>query len=235
MNFPGAGTATCGTWGQTWTTSDFAGLRVEIARTTGTANLDVDDVQVSICYGARTITGATVNTAASITVAPSQGSINLGITTQTTGGDDEVGLPDASEHWLCSKYQVEGQTLTTFDNSDEANSGTFTKTAVITAPAAAGTYDITIVAYSDAGCTQRVSNTFTLPDALVVKSDRTIKVQKVAVSAANPGGAFNSQARASPRIPPDFRQPSRQEPPSDPSAAPSQQLSTTLAPLPRRR
>jgi len=102
VNIPGGGTPTCGDWGATWTPSDLAGLKVKITKTNaGDPSLLIDDIIVSVCYGARTLNSATVGGSSSVTVAPSSTIVLLANVT-TLGG--EAGLATESDQWRCTSY-----------------------------------------------------------------------------------------------------------------------------------
>lgn len=177
----------CSNWGTTWVTADFAGLKIKIQATTS-GGVNIDDIVVEECWGARTITSATVGGGTSTSVVAGA-AIPLVVNVTTT--NTTPNLAAESNDWFCTTYQIEGQSAVVQNHANTTASGNQSQSWNITAPAADGTYDLTLIAYSDDACTLRASNTFILPDAIVVKTTRQITVQKVAENTTHSGATFS--------------------------------------------
>ncbi len=114
---------------------------------------------------ARTINSATLNGSSSVTVAPSS-SITAGVTVTTSGGGP-------ANDWNSTSYQISGQGTNCVNHADYTNSGTFSESFGVTAPATPGTYNVSFIAYQDNSCATSPSNTVTLTGGIVVSSPPT--------------------------------------------------------------
>ena len=173
-------TGNCDNWGTTWTAADLAGLKVRAMSATNTAL--IDNITVEVCWGARTITSATLNGAPTANVAPGA-SVALIVNATTTGG--ESGMSGLSDDWACLTYQIEGSAAVAVNHPDNTSSGDFSHSQNFVAPAVPGTYDVTLRAFSDNGCTQRGSNAFVLTDALVVTGQQQLPQSYIDAQGAN--------------------------------------------------
>lgn len=106
-------------------------------------------------FAAKTIDSVTLNGSASVTVEPSA-SITAAVTVTTTGGTN----------WQSTTWTVNSVT-TCVDHTDHNTNGTYTESLTITAPASAGTYNASFVAYSNNACTTGASSTYPLTDGIV--------------------------------------------------------------------
>lgn len=106
-------------------------------------------------FAAKTINSITLNGSATVTVEPSA-SITAAVTVATTGGTN----------WQSTTWTVNSVT-TCVDHADHNTNGTYAESLAITAPASAGTYNASFVAYSNNACTTGASSTYTLTDGIV--------------------------------------------------------------------
>ncbi len=178
----------CNQFGNTWTYADLTGLKIRATAETQDT-LRLDDIDVRICWSSREITAATVNGVASAAVTAGS-NVTLAVTVNAAGTE----FSNQGDDFACFSYQIEGSSAVKVDVANDTNGGSTNRSTVITAPLANGSYDITLIAYSDDGCTQRASNAFVLADALVVSGalPTDVTVTKAAsASPVNQGGSFN--------------------------------------------
>ncbi len=121
-------------------------------------------------FAALTINSVTLNGGASVTVA-SGATISVVVSETNT----------TNSNWGSTRVRTNPTTVTTcVDTPDHNGNGTFSEAFTITAPAAAGTYDASIRAYTDNVCGGTSSATVTLAGGIVV-------VAAPAVTAITPG------------------------------------------------
>lgn len=117
---------------------------------------------VDLAWANRTITGASVNAAASVTVAPGVTvALTVNVTTNSTG----------SSRWRGTGWAIATSTpatYTCYNNQNHDFSGSYSETFNVTAPASPGTYNVYAIAYSDSGCSSNASPTYTLVGAIIV-------------------------------------------------------------------
>jgi len=121
---------------------------------------------------ARTIDSVTLNGGSSVTVAPN-GSITVvvNVTTATPG----------NPNWGSTRWQI-GSSSACINHSNHNSSGSYSETLTITAPATAGTYNITITVYQDDTCNQGASSTTITNGVTVQAPDTTPPVISPSVS-----------------------------------------------------
>lgn len=111
----------------------------------------------------RIISSATLNGASSVTVAPGATvTAVVNVTTNTTGGNS---------NWRSTGWSIASPALgalTCVDHTNHDGAGTYSESFSITAPAATGTYNAYFVAYSNNGCSNNASATYTLANGVVV-------------------------------------------------------------------
>jgi len=131
----------------------------------------------------RTITSVTVNGGATTTVAPGATiTVVVNVTTNNTG----------SSRWRCTSYSnLSG--AGDIDHANHDNSGSYTETFTLTAPATPGTYSPSFVAYSDSGCSNNASNTYTLTNGVVVLPPVPV-VQSINRASFNPSAVGTTVA-----------------------------------------
>jgi len=116
-------------------------------------------------YAALQLNGATLSVA-----SPAQGPASV---VYVMGGGiitaDVNGSTIGRTNWSATSWQI-GAGAVTCDGSTNFNNNNSTTTLpiTITAPAAAGTYNVTFIAYSNNGCTSNASNALTLTSSIVV-------------------------------------------------------------------
>ncbi len=113
---------------------------------------------------ALTIDSATVDGASSTIVAPGA-TVAVSVTVTTSGGG-------TSNDWGSTGWLIAGASgpLTCVDHGNYTNSGTFVENFNATAPAAAGTYNLYLVAYRNDTCSGPSSGQFVLVNAVIVAS-----------------------------------------------------------------
>jgi hypothetical protein len=161
--------AACSNFGRTWAVSELsnANFRVRLTADPGSGdNISIDHVQVQVCYLGRNITAADLNNAASVTVVAGE-EIDADVTVDHTNGQSGSGGED--NDYESTSYTIEGQSAVCANHSDFESSGTDTgEFTISTTGLAAGTYDVTFVAYSNDSCSAGASLPFTLTDAVTV-------------------------------------------------------------------
>ena len=110
----------------------------------------------------RTITTATLDGSASTIVEPSASITALvNVTTNNTGGNN---------NWQSTAWRIGGGAYTCVNHNNHNNSGSYSESFAITAPAVTGTYSVDFIAYSNNGCSSDASNTYTINDGVKVIS-----------------------------------------------------------------
>jgi len=129
-------------------------------------------------HAERSITGATLDGASSVTVAPGA-SISAGVSVFLSWGST----------WRCTSGRIGSTGAYTAVNHGNYSSswGSFNETFSITAPSAAGTYDVAFIAYSDNGCSSG-GVTFTMTNAVTVTAPAP-KVLSINRASTNPTAA----------------------------------------------
>ena len=125
---------------------------------------------------ARTVTSATVNGGSVTTVAP--GASIAAVLNVTTSGSDN--------NWQCSTWGIATSlpaTPTIVDHSNHNNSGGYSEAFTMTAPSAAGTYNVYFVAYNNDACTSGTTS-YTLASSVIV--DAKPNVVSISRSSSNP-------------------------------------------------
>lgn len=154
-----------------------------VGAVSGTARTTFTDSRiVNISGTSITANATTVPPAVSVTVTNGATiSATVNVTTNNAGGN---------QNWRATGWRINTSpgTLTCVNHTNHDGSGTYSETFNITAPSAAGTYSVYFIAYQNDGCTQGDSNTFTLPNAVVVVNSTTTTVS----SGANPSIYGNS-------------------------------------------
>ncbi len=113
---------------------------------------------------ALTIDSATVDGASSTIVAPGA-TVAVSVTVTTSGGG-------SSNDWGSTGWLIAGASgpLTCVDHGNYINSGTYVENFNATAPVAAGTYNLYLVAYRNDTCSGPSSGQFVLVNAVIVAS-----------------------------------------------------------------
>jgi uncharacterized repeat protein (TIGR01451 family) len=120
-------------------------------------------------HAARTITSATLNGAASVTVAP--GAAITAVVNVTTDGSG------SNARWRSTGWRIDTTapgTVTCVDHTDHDSAGSYSETFNITAPAPAGTYNGYFIAYRNDTCDSDASNVFTMASAVTVSSTNPV-------------------------------------------------------------
>lgn len=95
-----------------------------------------------------------------VSVPPSTNiTVKLQVTTSGSGGDN---------NWRATGYKIDSGSWICINTSDHYSSGTYTEEFGIIAPSTVGSYNLSLLAYSENGCTGLVSNEVTLTDAIKV-------------------------------------------------------------------
>lgn len=119
---------------------------------------------------ARTINWVTLDGASSVTVAPGA-SITAVVNVTTTGSG-------AANDWRCTGSRIAttapGALTSNNHEPDYANSGTYSQTYTLIAPASAGTFNAYFVAYDDDGCSSGASGTIAMASAVIVNAPPTV-------------------------------------------------------------
>jgi hypothetical protein len=113
-------------------------------------------------YADRTITSATVNGLNTVTVGGGT-NITVGINVTTTGNDSNA-------RWRSTRWNLSDGSDGCIDHGNYNSSGNHYENFNVTAPSNMGTYDLTLRAYRDNGCSQGQSPVYTLSDAVTVNS-----------------------------------------------------------------
>lgn len=138
-------------------------------------------------YASLQLNGVTLNVA-----TPAQGPTSV---VYVQGGGtvtaDVTGSTVGNTNWQATSSQIGSNAVVCNDHSNfNTNNSSTTISFTITAPAAAGTYDTSFIAYSNNGCSSNASNTLTLPNSIVV--DNTPPgVSSINTADANPTTAAN--------------------------------------------
>ncbi len=94
-------------------------------------------------------------------------------------------------NWNATSWQIGTGTVTCDSSvSFTTNNSTGTLSYSITAPAAAGTYNTSFIAYSNTGCSANASNTLVL-NASVIVDNTAPTVSSISLASANPSSAAN--------------------------------------------
>jgi hypothetical protein len=112
------------------------------------------------------IDSVTLNGASSVTVAPST-SITAAVSATFTGSGNNT-------TWRSTAYTIGALATVCVDTPDHSVNGTFTESFSITAPATAGSYNVTFQTFAGNSCNSTSSPTFTLTGGIVVKLSQTI-------------------------------------------------------------
>ncbi len=177
---PAAGTtAACAAgsnFGRTWTYSELsdANFRLRVAAHPKTVagtdallqQMDIDDIDLVVCYAGRFITAASV----SGPQANNPGTRDVSLTVNHTLAN---GFSAATaDDWGSTEYEIEGQgsICSTVPNPDETGSTTDTHSIPVEAPLAAGTYDVTMRAFRDGACSLGASDPWVITDGITVDS-----------------------------------------------------------------
>lgn len=95
-----------------------------------------------------------------VSVPPSTNiTVKLQVTTSGSGGDN---------NWRATGYKIDSGSWICINTSDHYSSGTYTEEFGIITPSTVGSYNLSLLAYSENGCTGLVSNEVTLTDAIKV-------------------------------------------------------------------
>lgn len=113
-------------------------------------------------YAARTVNSATLDGAASVTVA--SGATIAAVVNVTTTGGGSAGRW-RSTGWLISTAPG---TVACVDHPNHDGAGTYSEAFSITAPASTGTYNAYFIAYDNNSCSSGASATFTMTSAVTV-------------------------------------------------------------------
>lgn len=115
------------------------------------------------CWAARIINSATLDGAATVSVAGSA-TISAVVNVTTSGGG-------SNNDWRSTAWRIATSppgATTCVDHGNHNSAGTYNETFNISAPAAVGTYSVYFIAYRDDGCSSGASATFSLIDAVTV-------------------------------------------------------------------
>lgn len=119
---------------------------------------------VDLAWANRTITGASVNATASVTVASGATvALTVNVTTNSTGSSRWRGT-----RWAIAASAPAASAYACYDNPNHNSSGSYSETFNITAPASQGTYNVYAIAYDNDGCSSGASPTYTLVGAIIV-------------------------------------------------------------------
>lgn len=117
-----------------------------------------------LSHATGTVTSATLNGGASVSVLPGASITALvNVTTTTAGGGN-------ADRWRSTGWRIAATTGTlTCENTGNHNSaGSYSESFSITAPVTPGTYNAYFVSYSDNGCSSDASGTYTMTNAVTV-------------------------------------------------------------------
>ena len=137
---------------------------------------------IGVAHAGLSITAATVDGGASVSVAPG-GSVTVSYTVSVTGGGDEVEGTD----WRISTTAPGTVTCAnSAPDSPNNTNGTYTTVFTATAPVTPGTYNLYLIANDKDDCTGGTSSaTFVLSNAIVVQS--TLTIGNASVTEGNSG------------------------------------------------
>lgn len=134
-------------------------------------------------WAARTITSATLDGGASVTVAP--GASIAAVVNLTTDGSGSNG------RWRCTAWRIATTapgTVTEVDHVNHESAGSYTESFAMTAPTVTGTYNAYFMGYRDDGCSQGESNIYVLSNAVVVVSNpNVVSIDRSSANPAAPG------------------------------------------------
>lgn len=117
-------------------------------------------VSVTDVFAARNVTSVTVDGAGSTTVSPAANiTVVVNVTTSGFG---------TNNNWESTRYTIDS-TSVCVDHGDYTSSGSYSESFSITAPAAEGTYDLTVEAFQNDSCTGG-GDTEVLSNAVTVSS-----------------------------------------------------------------
>ncbi len=112
-------------------------------------------------YADRTITSVTVDGETSTSVGAGESvDVVLNVTTTGSGSNDD---------WESSSWTLNGVTSCA-NHGDHTSDGDYSENFSINAPAADGSYDLTLVAYKDDNCNSGASSSYLLSSAIIVGS-----------------------------------------------------------------
>ena len=121
-------------------------------------------------YSASIITSATFNGAATTTVYSSD-SVTVAVNASVPSNNN-------ADRWRSTAWRIGNSGSYTCQNTNNFNGiGNYSTSFTITAPSTSGTYPISLIAYSDNGCSSDASNTYTTANALTVMVDQTTYTQ----------------------------------------------------------
>lgn len=121
-------------------------------------------------FASRTITAATLNGAATATVAVSD-TVSAAVTVSITSNG-------TNDRWLSTAWRIGNSgSYTCVDTTDRTSSGTYNATFNITAPSTVGTYPVSFITYNNNGCSTNPSATYTLNNGITTIVDPTIYTQ----------------------------------------------------------
>lgn len=135
------------------------------------------------------VNSATVDGGASVTVAAGA-TVSLSITVTSSGGG-------VSNDWNATGWLIANASgsLNCVDHADYTDSGTYTETFNITAPATAGSFNVYLVAFRRDDCTGGSSSEFVLPNAITTTTAalvcETYRDEFGAAAYNNQDGSFN--------------------------------------------
>src|SRR5215211_1292066 len=168
---------TCSTFNKptAWSYADLSDANFVVrAQATGgsSGTVNIDRIRVKVCWDGSSVQVATLAGAYKAMASPGA---SLPHAVQV---DHTHAAGGTSDDWRATSYRVEGQSAICINHSDRTSGGTGTQIfnsggTRITAPAAAGTYDVTYVAYNNNTCDASaagavVSQPFTLTNAIEV-------------------------------------------------------------------
>lgn len=136
-----------------------------------------------LSFAARTINSVTLNGGLSVSVDPSA-TIAAVVSVTTDGGG-------SNNDWLSTSWRIGAGAFTCVDHGNHTSSGSYSESFNITAPAAAGIYDVDFIAYNDNNCSSGASLTFSRGGAVSV---RFPAVSAITRASADPTTANSSVA-----------------------------------------
>ncbi len=150
----------CQTFGRTWLWSELsdANFRVRVAASDDTVN--IDRIRVRACWAGSGVVQASVAGDLTAFASPSA-LLRTAVQVNHTGSG-------TADDWFSTQYTIQGQSAVCQNTPDFASSGTDTAGWDVTTPPSAGTYDITYVPYTGAGCTGTAGGALTRTNAITV-------------------------------------------------------------------
>lgn len=141
---------------------------------------------VTTAGNAPTLSTAMVNGQTAVTV-PSDSSVTVKIKVETSSTEND---------WLSTGYKIGNDSWQCANTKDHTNSGTFTESFTITAPSAAGVYDLTLRAHNLSGCNTSggYSLDYVLDNAITVKDSNPILTPPILTNDSSDTYALTSVA-----------------------------------------